>query len=98
GPCESMIHGMFTGSTISNKNNIVSTKNCNSHWITGVKQLNTESSYTHKNVKVIIVSGLYDIGVAKEAINLGAVDYVTKPVSFDYLREMLKKYEKEIFG
>jgi len=32
-----------------------------------------------KDVKVVMVSGMHDLQMAKEAIILGAVDYITKP-------------------
>jgi len=38
-----------------------------------------------RDVKVVMISGMHDLQAAKEAINLGASDYVTKP--FD-LREL----------
>jgi CheY-like chemotaxis protein len=34
---------------------------------------------------VIMVTGVTDEAVAKSAIELGAFDYVTKPINFDYL-------------
>jgi CheY-like chemotaxis protein len=37
------------------------------------------------NVPVIMVTGVTDEGIAKNAVNDGAYDYVTKPIDFDYL-------------
>ena len=37
------------------------------------------------NIVVIVISGTHDIQVAKEAIRLGACDYITKPVSLEML-------------
>ncbi len=36
---------------------------------------------------VIVISGLQDEGLAKEAIRYGAYDYLVKPFDFDYLRK-----------
>lgn len=36
---------------------------------------------------VIMISGLQDEDIAKEAIRCGAYDYITKPFDFDYLRK-----------
>ncbi len=38
---------------------------------------------------VIMVSGLQDEGVAKEAIRYGAYDYVTKPFDLQYIQQNL---------
>lgn len=38
-----------------------------------------------KSITVIMVTVLKDERIAKKAIKLGASDYVTKPLSFDYL-------------
>lgn len=36
---------------------------------------------------VIMISGLQDEEIAKDAIRFGAYDYITKPFDFDYLRQ-----------
>lgn len=41
----------------------------------------------NKSVTVIMVTVLKDEETAKKAIKLGAYDYVTKPLSFDYLEK-----------
>lgn len=40
---------------------------------------------------VIMVSGLQDEEIAKDAIRFGAYEYLTKPFDFDYLRESVLK-------
>jgi DNA-binding NtrC family response regulator len=40
---------------------------------------------------VIIMSGLQDEEIAKEAITLGAYDYITKPFDLDYFKQNLLK-------
>jgi len=42
---------------------------------------------TDKSIIVIMVTVLKDEATAKKAIKLGAYDYVTKPLSFDYLEK-----------
>jgi DNA-binding NtrC family response regulator len=37
------------------------------------------------NIPVIMVTGVSDEATAKSAIDLGAYDYVKKPIDFDYL-------------
>jgi len=43
-----------------------------------------------KEVKIIMVSGMHDLTVAKEAISLGAIDYLTKPFDLKELDSFLK--------
>jgi DNA-binding NtrC family response regulator len=38
------------------------------------------------NVPVIMITGGSDVEIAKECLKKGAVDYITKPFDFDYLR------------
>jgi two-component system response regulator HydG len=40
-----------------------------------------------KSITVIMVTVLKDEKTAQKAIKLGAYDYVTKPLSFDYLEK-----------
>lgn len=40
---------------------------------------------------VIMVSGLQDEEIAKDAIRFGAYEYMTKPFDFNYLRESVLK-------
>jgi DNA-binding response OmpR family regulator len=44
-----------------------------------------------KNIKVVMVTALEDEGSMKQAIALGADDYVLKPFKADYLCELINK-------
>ncbi len=44
-----------------------------------------------RNIKVIMVTAVADEEIAKLAIELGAADYMTKPVDFDYLKAAVLK-------
>jgi len=43
-----------------------------------------------RDVKVVMVSGMHDLTVAREAISLGAVDYITKPFDLRDLDSYIK--------
>jgi len=51
-----------------------------------------------KQVKIMMISGMLDLGVAKEAISLGAVDYITKPVDFKQIDELIKNLVESTLG
>lgn len=42
-----------------------------------------------KMVKVVMISGLMDLGTAKEAIKMGALEYITKPIDLEQLNEYI---------
>ena len=42
--------------------------------------------------KVIIATGYKSVDIAKEAINIGAIDYVVKPFDRDKIRNVVQKY------
>ena len=48
--------------------------------------------------KVIMVSGMHDLGMAKESISLGALDYITKPIDFNFLNVFIQNQMKNLFG
>jgi DNA-binding response OmpR family regulator len=49
------------------------------------------------NVGVIMVTAVTDDEIAQQAVKLGAFDYVTKPINFDYLETaLLVKYIMQI--
>jgi len=58
----------------------------------GIETLQKIREFDHE-AKIIMVSGMHDVTVAKEAISLGAIDYITKP--FD-LKE-LEFYIQSLF-
>ena len=43
----------------------------------------------YPRVPVIMITGVKDIEIATECMRNGAVDYITKPVDFEYLRTTL---------
>ena len=47
-------------------------------------------------LKVIIVSAYGDLGNIRTAMNRGAFDFITKPISFDDLRATIRKTEGEL--
>ena len=49
-----------------------------------------------KTIFVIMVTVLKDERIAKKAIKLGAYDYVTKPLSFDYLEKAALMVEVDL--
>jgi len=51
-----------------------------------------------KSAQIVKISGMHDLTVAKEAIQLGAVDYITKPIGFDNLHSYIKEQTKQISG
>jgi len=49
-------------------------------------------------VGVIMVTAIFDEELGKRAIELGAYDYITKPVSFDYLETVLMVKMIDVLG
>jgi two-component system response regulator HydG len=45
-----------------------------------------------KKAMVIMVTCITDIEVAKKAVELGAIDYITKPIGFDALQIAITTY------
>lgn len=58
-------------------------------------QLLSEISSTKPHIKTIIISGYADFQYAKEALKLGAIGYILKPVKDSEIEEYLKKFLKE---
>ncbi len=50
----------------------------------GVEMLKKIKSIT-SDTRVIMITGLGDIGTAEECMKLGATDFITKPFDFEYL-------------
>lgn len=46
--------------------------------------------FANRDVKIIMISGLTDVGLAKLALAQGAFDYITKPIDLDYLLQSLE--------
>jgi len=47
-----------------------------------------------KEVKVIMISGMLDLEIAREAIIRGAIEYFTKPIDFNKLDEFIQNLDK----
>lgn len=45
----------------------------------------------YPNTKTVIISGYSDFAYAQQAIRLGALDYLTKPVNFGAMRDLLER-------
>jgi DNA-binding response OmpR family regulator len=62
----------------------------------GIETL-TEILKIDPNVGVIMVTAVTDYETCQQAVKLGAYDYITKPIDFDYLETtILVKYNKQI--
>ncbi len=48
------------------------------------------------DTKIILISAYEDFQYVQEAIRIGAVDYIEKPVNFDYLQSIVKKALQQI--
>jgi len=49
----------------------------------------------NSNIKAVIISGYDDFSYAQEAVRVGAIDYLLKPIDIDALTELLKRAVKE---
>jgi DNA-binding response OmpR family regulator len=49
-------------------------------------------------VAVVMVTGVFDEELGKRAMELGACDYITKPVNFDYLESVLMVKMIDLLG
>ncbi len=47
---------------------------------------------------VVMVTALHDITMARDAIDIGASDYITKPIDLKYLLDYLARASKEMLG
>jgi len=45
-----------------------------------------------RETRVVVISGTEDVEIARRAMDLGAVEYVTKPVDLTYLDSVLEIY------
>jgi DNA-binding NtrC family response regulator len=53
-------------------------------------QVLKEIKKSNEALPVIIITGFVNIGLAREAIRLGAFDYVTKPFDVAYIKALVK--------
>ena len=47
---------------------------------------------------VVMVTALHDITMARDAIEIGASDYITKPIDLKYLLDYISRVSKEMVG
>ena len=47
---------------------------------------------------VVMVTALHDITMARDAIEIGASDYITKPIDLKYLIDYIARASKEMLG
>ena len=50
----------------------------------------------HPSVKTVILSGYSDFNYAQQALRLGALDYLTKPINFSAIRELLSRVREKL--
>jgi len=51
---------------------------------------------TDKQVRVLMISGMLDLDTVKEAIALGAEDYITKPIDLMKLNDVIQELTKGV--
>ena len=51
---------------------------------------------TDETIPVIIMTGFATIGSARDAIRLGALDYITKPFDFEYIKALVETASGEM--
>ncbi len=64
--------------------------------ISGLALLNLLKQFYYNNVPVILVSSLDKGDVILRSLGLGAVDFISKPIDFRKLYELVKKHLKVI--
>lgn len=62
---------------------------------TGGYEVLEKSKEISPNTKVIMVSAVEERGAIEKALKLGAVDYIAKPLSLEYLENTVVKILKE---
>ena len=50
----------------------------------------------YPTVKTVILSGYSDFSYAQQALRLGALDYLTKPINFNAIRDLLKRVREKL--
>lgn len=46
-------------------------------------------------VTVVMITALHDLSVARDAIKIGATDYITKPIDLKYLSDFLFEHSRK---
>lgn len=63
----------------------------------GIRILEQIKKY-NKTIKVIMVTGVSDETIINKALSLGASDYITKPLSLDYLDATVMEKIREVLA
>lgn len=62
--------------------------------ISGLALLNLLKQFYYNNIPVILISSLDKGDIILRSLGLGATDFVTKPIDFTKLFELIAKYDK----
>jgi DNA-binding response OmpR family regulator len=62
--------------------------------ISGLALLNLLKQFYYSNVPVILISSLDKGDIILRSLGLGATDFVTKPIDFEKLFQLIEKYAK----
>ena len=62
--------------------------------ISGLELLNLLKQFYYNNIPVILISSLDKGDIILRSLGLGANDFVTKPIDFEKLFSLIKKYDK----
>lgn len=59
-------------------------------------ELSEQALAIHSSIKIILISAYDKFEYAKQAVRLGAFDYIEKPLDYDYLTKILQKALEEL--
>ncbi len=62
--------------------------------ISGLELLNLLKQFYFNNTPVILISSLDNGEMISRSLELGAIDFITKPIDFKQLFQLIKKYVK----
>lgn len=62
--------------------------------ISGLALLNLLKQFYYNNIPVILISSLDKGDIISRSLGLGATDFITKPIDFDRLFQLIDKYTK----
>ncbi|MCX7835801.1 MAG: response regulator [bacterium] len=93
-------HGYEVKTAYNGKSAIEITKEFSPHYIlldiimpemSGLETLR-EIREIDSHVTVLMITALHDLSVARDAIKIGATDYITKPIDLKYLADFLYEH------
>lgn len=62
--------------------------------ISGLEFLNLLKQFYYNTVPIILISSLNKTNLLQCALELGATDFITKPINFELLFQLIEKYSK----